>query len=177
MDADRALVARLAPDAPLPALAAYAVALVAWHLPGAYDAALRVATRWHVVEHLTLWRRAARLVAGPLALRPAPALPLRRPDPLLVRLRHADDGGGRHDHGRGERALPVLRDRAPRARSGSPLADQRLGGVIMWVPAGLVPLLAFTIVFFRWAATEADADERGPATARAGGGRALWLIV
>jgi hypothetical protein len=30
----------------------------------------------------------------------------------------------------------------------------------MWVPAGLVPLLAFTAIFFRWAASEAD-DEIG----------------
>ena len=26
----------------------------------------------------------------------------------------------------------------------------------MWVPAGLIPLAAFTVVFFRWAAAEAD---------------------
>jgi cytochrome c oxidase assembly factor CtaG len=38
----------------------------------------------------------------------------------------------------------------------TPLADQRLGGVIMWVPSGLIPLAAFTIVFFRWVAAEAD---------------------
>jgi cytochrome c oxidase assembly factor CtaG len=37
------------------------------------------------------------------------------------------------------------------------LADQRLGGVLMWVPAGVAPLAAFTVVFFRWAASETDA--------------------
>jgi hypothetical protein len=26
----------------------------------------------------------------------------------------------------------------------------------MWVPSGLIPLAAFTVVFFRWAAAEAD---------------------
>jgi hypothetical protein len=26
----------------------------------------------------------------------------------------------------------------------------------MWVPSGLIPLAAFTIVFFRWVAAEAD---------------------
>ena len=45
---------------------------------------------------------------------------------------------------------------APRVWRLTPLADQRLGGLIMWVPAGLVPLAAFTAVFFRWAAAEAD---------------------
>ena len=32
----------------------------------------------------------------------------------------------------------------------------RLGGVIMWVPAAIAPLAAFTGVFFRWAAAEPD---------------------
>src|SRR5213083_2185908 len=38
---------------PLPAFAAYGVALVAWHLPGPYNMALE-AHGWHVVEHLVL---------------------------------------------------------------------------------------------------------------------------
>ena len=45
---------------------------------------------------------------------------------------------------------------APRIFGISALADQRLGGLIMWVPAGLIPLLAFTVVFFRWVADERD---------------------
>src|SRR5213594_1105999 len=38
---------------PLPAVAAFGVALVAWHLPGPYNAALETHA-WHVVEHLVL---------------------------------------------------------------------------------------------------------------------------
>jgi putative membrane protein len=49
---------------------------------------------------------------------------------------------------------------APRLFDLTPLADQRLGGLIMWVPAGMIPLLLFTVVFFRWVAAEA-ADEAG----------------
>jgi hypothetical protein len=26
----------------------------------------------------------------------------------------------------------------------------------MWVPSGLIPVAAFTVVFFRWSAAEAD---------------------
>jgi putative membrane protein len=48
---------------------------------------------------------------------------------------------------------------APRVFDLTPLADQRLGGVLMWVPAGIIPLLAFTVVFFRWAAAEREADD------------------
>ncbi|HEU5323046.1 MAG TPA: cytochrome c oxidase assembly protein, partial [Methylomirabilota bacterium] len=60
---------------PLVALAVYTVALVAWHLPGPYDAALE-AHGWHVVEHVVLLA-AAGLAWWPL-LSPAsraPALP------------------------------------------------------------------------------------------------------
>jgi len=48
---------------------------------------------------------------------------------------------------------------APRTWGLTPLADQQLGGIIMWVPAGIVPLVAFTVVFFRWAAAEPDEPE------------------
>ena len=41
----------------------------------------------------------------------------------------------------------------------SPLEDQHLAGLIMWVPAGMIPLLAFTVVFFRWVAAEAAEPE------------------
>ena len=53
------------------------------------------------------------------------------------------------------RLLPLLRHSAPAL---APFADQRLGGVIMWVPARLNPLVAFTVVFFRWVAAEADEE-------------------
>ena len=58
---------------------------------------------------------------------------------------------------------------APRITHLSALADQRLGGVLMWVPAGLIPLVAFTAVFFRWAAAEQDpADDAEAMTAEPG---------
>jgi cytochrome c oxidase assembly factor CtaG len=47
---------------------------------------------------------------------------------------------------------------APRVLPLTPLADQRLGGLIMWVPAGMMPLIAFTVVFFRWVAAEAQEE-------------------
>src|SRR5436309_198950 len=57
-----------------------------------------------------------------------------------------------------EQVLYPFYGAAPRLWGLTPLADQRLGGVIMWVPAGVIPLLAFTVVFFRWAAAEADEE-------------------
>ena len=47
---------------------------------------------------------------------------------------------------------------APRLFGLTALADQRLGGLIMWVPAGLIPVLVFTVVFFRWVATETEEE-------------------
>ena len=55
-----------------------------------------------------------------------------------------------------ERVLYPFYEAAPRITDLSALADQRLGGVIMWVPSGLIPLAVFTAVFFRWAAAEAE---------------------
>jgi putative membrane protein len=38
----------------------------------------------------------------------------------------------------------------------SPHADQHLGGLIMWIPGGLVFLCAISVVFFRWQAAGGD---------------------
>ena len=50
----------------------------------------------------------------------------------------------------------VLYLSAPSVGTLTPLEDQRLGGILMWVPAAIVPLAAFTAVFFRWAAAESE---------------------
>jgi putative membrane protein len=140
---------------PLPAFAIYAVALIGWHLPGPYDAALEI-HGWHVVEHGVLLV-AATLGWWPIASpsRVAPALPYAAqllytfvfgmPMTVVAAMITA-----------AEQVLYPFYERAPRIVDLTPLADQRLGGVIMWVPSGLIPLAAFTIVFFRWVAAEAD---------------------
>jgi putative membrane protein len=140
---------------PLPAFALYAVAVVGWHLPGPYNAALEI-HGWHVVEHLVL---VAAAVAGwwPIVSpsRLAPALPYAAQLLYLfvfgmpMTVVAAMITGAEH-------VLYPFYEAAPRLFDLTPLADQRLGGVIMWVPSGLIPLAAFTVVFFRWAAAEAD---------------------
>lgn len=45
----------------------------------------------------------------------------------------------------------------------SALEDQKLGGIIMWIPGHLAFLVLLTIVFFRWARAEAEGVEAGPA--------------
>jgi putative membrane protein len=143
---------------PLVALGVYAVALIGWHLPAAYNAALE-RHGWHVVEHVTLIGSAL-LAWWPIlsASRRLPALPYAAQllylfvfgMPMTVVAAFVTGA---------ERVLYPWYAAAPRLFGLSPLADQQLGGVIMWVPAGLIPLLAFTIVFFRWAAAEPDEPE------------------
>jgi len=140
---------------PLPAFSLYAVALVGWHLPAPYNLALEVHA-WHIVEHLVL------LATATLGWWPI-ASPSRRLPPLL----HAAQLLYLFVFGMpmtvvaamitaAEQVLFPFYAAAPRVVDLTPLADQRLGGVIMWVPSGLIPLTAFTIVFFRWVAAEAD---------------------
>jgi putative membrane protein len=146
------------PTRPLPALALYTAALVGWHLPGPYALALEVHP-WHIVQHVSLMATAT-LAWWPVLGRSAVAPRLPHAAQILylfafglpMTVVAAMITGA-------ETLLYPFYAAAPRVFSLTPLADQRLGGLIMWVPAGIVPLVAFTIVFFRWAASEPDPDE------------------
>jgi len=146
---------------PVPALGLYAAALIAWHRPGPYNAALEV-HGWHIVEHLVLLATAV-LAWWPVASASALAPRLHYGAQILYLFAFGMPMTAVAAMITGaEQVLYPFYAAAPRLFSLTPLDDQRLGGVIMWVPAGLIPLLAFTIVFFRWAAAEAD-EEPSPA--------------
>jgi putative membrane protein len=49
---------------------------------------------------------------------------------------------------------------APRLWGLSPLADQRLGGLIMWIPGGLFFYLLTSAIFFKWSMSQRD-DQAG----------------
>jgi putative membrane protein len=133
----------------------YNAVLVLWHLPGPYDAALQ----WHplhILQHLSLIATAV-LAWWPI-LSPTPAVPraaypaqllylflLGIPMTAIAALVTLADS-----------PLYAAYAAAPRVLGLSPLEDQRLGGAIMWIPGTIVPLVAFTAVFFRWAGTERD---------------------
>jgi putative membrane protein len=143
---------------PLPQFAIYTVALVVWHLPGPYDGALAWAP-WHAAEHLSLL--GASLLGWWPVLSPsvrAPALPHAAQLLYLFVFGMPMTIVAAMVTGADEVLYPFYAT-TPRVFDVTPLADQRLGGVLMWVPAGIIPLVAFTIVFFRWAAAERDADE------------------
>ncbi|PYM13262.1 MAG: cytochrome c oxidase assembly protein [Candidatus Rokuibacteriota bacterium] len=140
---------------PIPALAAYAGVLVLWHLPVAYDRALG-SHLWHLVEHVMLvggavlgwWpvlSRSTRAPALPYAAQILYLFAFGMPMTVVAAMVTATDD-----------VLYRFYETAPRILGLAPLDDQRLGGLIMWVPAGLVPLIVFTAVFFRWVASEPD---------------------
>jgi putative membrane protein len=143
---------------PLMAFAAYAVVLIGWHLPPPFNAALE-GHGWHIAEHLTLLATAL-LGWWPIlsTSRHLPALPYAAqllylfvfgmPMTVVAAFITTADA-----------PLYPWYAAAPRLFGLSPLADQQLAGIIMWVPAGVVPLVAFTVVFFRWAAAEPDESE------------------
>lgn len=146
---------------PVPALALYSAALIAWHMPGPFNEALE-RHGWHVVEHLAL------LAASVLAWWPVVSA-----SALAPRLHYGAQILYLFAFGipmtvvaamitGAERVLYPYYAAAPRLWGLEPLADQRLGGLIMWVPAGLIPLAAFTVVFFRWVAAEPE-EEASPA--------------
>lgn len=132
--------------APVPALALHGATLVIWHLPSLY--ALTLASHfWHFVAHLSLLATA--VLAWWPVLSPARRLPAL---PHAARILYLFVFGfpmtlvGAMVTGANDLLYPTA--------SPTPLEDQRLGGILMWVPSGLVPLVAFTLVFYRWAAAE-----------------------
>jgi len=140
---------------PVPALTVYTIVLVAWHLPGPYDAAMR-SHALHISEHATLvgaallawWpvvSTSGRLPSLPYAAQILYLFAFGMPMTVVA----AMITGAEH-------ALYPFYTAAPRITALTALADQRLGGVLMWVPAGIIPLVAFTAVFFRWAAAESE---------------------
>ena len=140
---------------PLPAFALYAIGLIGWHFPAPYNAALEM-HGWHIVEHVVLMATA--LLGWWPVLSPSRALPAL---PYAAQLLYLFVFGMPMTVvaamiASAEHVLYPFYEAAPRVTSLTPLADQRLGGLIMWVPSGLIPLAAFTIVFFRWVAAEAD---------------------
>jgi putative membrane protein len=148
---------------PSGAFGAFNLVLVAWHLPPLYNMAMAVHPV-HVVQHLMIIAVAV-LLWWPI-LSPSPELP-RAPYPIQILylfvvglpmvvvsifITMAD------------RVLYDYYAAAPRVFPGlDARADQHLGGLIMWIPGGLVFLVAVSVVFFRWQA--AGGDDSVPAAA------------
>lgn len=123
--------------------------LAGWHLPPMYNAAMYY-HEVHILQHL-MFLVAAVLMWWPM-LSPLPELPrLSYPGQMLysfvmtlpmtvisVFIVYADH------------VLYPAYASSPRLWGLSPLEDQRLGGLIMWIPGGLFFYLLTSLIFFRW---------------------------
>jgi len=146
---------------PLPALAVASAVQVAWHLPMAFDAALRV-ERFHALEHVSFLATGLLLwwpVAGPAPEWPRPTAPAQL---LYLFLATIPMMAIAAPITLAEDLLYPYYAAAGRAWPLSPRADQELAGVLMWVGGMLGYLVAGTVIFFRWAGPETREDGQAP---------------
>ncbi len=141
---------------PAGAFATFNLVLVAWHLPPLYNLAMNQHPV-HIVQHLMMM--AASVILWWPVLSPLPELPRAHYPvqmlylfvvglPMVIVSIFITMAEG---------MLYPYYAAAPRVwRALSPHADQHLGGLIMWIPGGLVFLTAITVVFFRWQAAGGD---------------------
>ena len=152
---------------PLVALAVFDVLFFAWHIPFLYNLAL-LNDAVHLVEHASfavsamfLWRN----IIDPW--------PMRAPLAMPVRLLYL---GAVMVSGVMLSAFLTFYDDVLYAYQGIPqprwwdwglLQDQRLGGLIMWVPGEFLNLIALSAVFLAWARRERAKEEREQAAEEA----------
>ena len=131
------------------------VVIAAWHLPPLYNTAMAHHSV-HIVQHLTF------LVASVLMwwpfLSPLPELPrLAYPGQMLycflmvIPMSIVAIYIAMADH-----VLYPAYSVAPRVWDITPMSDQQIGGLIMWVPGGLLFYVVMTFVFFKWAGRDTD---------------------
>jgi putative membrane protein len=139
---------------PAVAFVTYNVVFIGWHFPAAYNAAL-VNHDLHIVQHLMFMATATmmwwpvvapvpeleRLPDGPLLMIYVFALGI--PSTILSAFITMSEG-----------VLYPFYEAAPRISVLSPLEDQRLGGLLMWIPGMLIFWVAISAVWFRWTRDE-----------------------
>jgi putative membrane protein len=129
-----------------------------WHLPLLYNAAL-LRTETHILEHLLFIATAligwwpvlapAREFRSQIAIQLVYLLLLPFPMKVIGMFITLSD-----------RVLYPTYAIAPRVWGLDPLLDQQIGGIIMWVPAGLVFWITLAAHFFRWYAEGQKQDPR-----------------
>jgi putative membrane protein len=147
-------IARFFTRAPI-TFAVFNITVAGWHLPPFYNASM-AHHGVHIFEHL-MFMAAAVLMWWPL-LSQLPELPrLAYPAQMLysflisIPMTIVAVYISMADH-----ILYPAYSAAPRILPISPLEDQLLGGLIMWVPGGVIFVVILTVIFFRWNARGED---------------------
>ncbi len=139
---------------PVTAFVAYNVVFIGWHFPQMYNWAL-INHDVHILQHLTFMTVSV-MMWWPV-VNPVKELEIIPTGPLLILYVFVFGIPAT-----ALSAMLTLSDSvfypwyamAPRVSSLSALDDQRLGGLIMWVPGMLIFWTAMTVVFFRWTRDE-----------------------
>ncbi|MEA2760803.1 MAG: putative rane protein [Gemmatimonadaceae bacterium] len=146
--------ARFFTSAPI-AFVVFNLVIAVWHLPPFYNAAM-ANHNIHIVEHL-MFMVAAVLMWWPL-MSQVPELPrLAYPGQMLYSFLMSIPMSivaiyiAMSDH-----VLYPAYAAAPRVFALSPLEDQLLGALIMWIPGGIIFYIIMTVVFFKWNARGED---------------------
>jgi putative membrane protein len=139
---------------PAVAFVAYNLVFIGWHFPFAYNAALENHDL-HIAQHLMFMATSVMMWWPVIA--PVPELE-RIPDGPLVMMYVFALGVPTtvvsafitmSDH-----VFYPFYAAAPRISALSPLEDQRLGGLLMWIPGMLIFWVAISAVWFRWTRDE-----------------------
>ncbi|MBI1725991.1 MAG: cytochrome c oxidase assembly protein [Candidatus Rokubacteria bacterium] len=154
---------------PSGAFASFNLVLVAWHLPPLYNLAMDH-HGVHIVQHLMIMVVSVILwwpVMSPSHELPRAAYPVQMLYlfvvglPMVVVSIFITMAGS---------VLYPKYAAAPRVWEAlTPHTDQHLGGLIMWIPGGLVFLIAISVVFFRWQAAGGQDGAIAPLGASHGG--------
>jgi putative membrane protein len=145
---------------PARCFAIFNVVLVAWHLPPMYEYAMRHHPV-HIVQHLC-FMTAAVLMWWPV-LSPLPELPrLSYPGQMLylfllsIPMSLVAVCIGYADH-----VLYPFYASQPRIWGITPMQDQMIGALIMWIPGGLFFFAIISVVFFKWQQVGGDESRAG----------------
>jgi putative membrane protein len=145
------IVARIARALTKPRVcfATFNIVLAAWHTPPLYNAAM-AHHGLHIVQHLMFMASAVMLwwpILSPLPELPRLSYPLQMlylfltTIPMSVVAVYITYGGT---------LLYPAYAAAPRIAGLTPLDDQLLGGLIMWIPGGLLFFAVISVIFFKW---------------------------
>ena len=142
---------------PLAAGALFSAPITLWHVPQFYESALEHHPL-HIVQHL-VFIATALIMWWPI-LSPVPELPRASYPTQLIYLFAL--GLPMSLAGAlitlSEQVLYPFYAGAPRVWGLAPLADQQLGGLLMWVVGTIYLWVAASVVWFRWSAREESGD-------------------
>ena len=142
---------------PLAAGALFSAPITLWHVPQFYESALEHHPL-HIVQHLVFIATAV-IMWWPI-LSPVPELPRASYPTQLIYLFAL--GLPMSLAGAlitlSEQVLYPFYAGAPRVWGLAPLADQQLGGLLMWVVGTIYLWVAASVVWFRWSAREESGD-------------------